>query len=79
MAEDLRDGYEVDVVTIKYGKTGVHLIPTYYETEERRVRYDVKNNIYALGNPKTNKIKTMFKPNLGKEYFEDEFSKDMDN
>ncbi len=48
-----------------------------YETEERRVRYDVKNNIYALGNPKTNKIKTMFKPNLGKEYFEDEFSKDM--
>lgn len=47
-----------------------------YETEYRRVRYDVENNIYALGNPKTGKIKTMFKPELGKEYFNGEFAKD---
>lgn len=48
-----------------------------YETEHRRVRYDIENNIYALGNPKTGKITTMFKPKVGKEYFDGEFSKDM--
>lgn len=48
-----------------------------YETEHRRVRYDIENNIYALGNPKTGKITTMFKPKIGKEYFDGEFSKDM--
>lgn len=33
-----------------------------YDTEFRRVRYDHKNNIYALGNPKTKRITTMFRP-----------------
>ncbi|KXT76720.1 MafB-related protein [Streptococcus sp. DD12] len=50
-----------------------------YLTEHRRVRYDIDNNIYVLGNPKTFKIKTMFKPDLGKEYYDEEFKKDMGN
>ncbi|WP_461219772.1 polymorphic toxin MafB class 3 [Neisseria gonorrhoeae] len=50
-----------------------------YQTEHRRVRYDINNNIYVLANPKTFKIKTMFKPNLGKEYYDGEFKKDMGN
>ncbi|EMS6135811.1 polymorphic toxin MafB class 3 [Neisseria gonorrhoeae] len=50
-----------------------------YQTEHRRVRYDINNNIYVLANPKTFKIKTMFKPNLGKKYYDGEFKKDMGN
>ncbi|EMT9253473.1 polymorphic toxin MafB class 3 [Neisseria gonorrhoeae] len=50
-----------------------------YQTEHRRVRYDINNNIYVLANPKTFKIKTMFKPDLGKEYYDGEFKKDMGN
>lgn len=48
-----------------------------YQTEHRRVRYDVENNVYVLGNPKVHKINTMFKPDLGKEYYDGEFKKDM--
>lgn len=48
-----------------------------YQTEHRRVRYDIDNNIYVLANPKTFKIKTMFKPDLGREYYDGEFKKDM--
>lgn len=50
-----------------------------YQTEYRRVRYDIDNNIYVLANPKTFKIKTMFKPDLGREYYDGEFKKDMGN
>lgn len=50
-----------------------------YQTEHRRVRYDIDNNIYVLANPKTFKIKTMFKPDLGREYYDGEFKKDMGN
>lgn len=50
-----------------------------YQTEHRRVRYDINNNIYVLANPKTFKIKTMFKPDLGREYYDGEFKKDMGN
>ena len=50
-----------------------------YQTEHRRVRYDINNNNYVLANPKTFKIKTMFKPNLGKKYYDGEFKKDMGN
>lgn len=50
-----------------------------YDTEFRRVRYDHKNNIYALGNPKTKRITTMFRPKGGKEYYDGEVSKDLGN
>lgn len=50
-----------------------------YQTEHRRVRYDIDNNIYVLANPKTFKIKTMFKPDLGREYYDGEFKKDVGN
>jgi len=50
-----------------------------YDTEFRRVRYDHKNNIYALGNPKTKRITTMFRPKEGKEYYDGEVSKDLGN
>lgn len=50
-----------------------------YDTEFRRVRYDYKNNIYALGNPKTKRITTMFRPKGGKEYYDGEVSKDLGN
>lgn len=50
-----------------------------YDTEFRRVRYDYKNNIYALGNPKTKRITTMFRPKGGKEYYDGEVSKDLEN
>lgn len=50
-----------------------------YQTELRRVRYDIDNNIYVLGNPKVHKINTMFKPDLGREYYDGEITKDMGN
>ncbi len=50
-----------------------------YDTEFRRVRYDRKNNIYVLGNPKTKRITTMFRPKEGKEYYDGEVSKDLGN
>ena len=50
-----------------------------YQTEHRRVRYDIDNNIYVLGNPKVHKINTMFKPDLGREYYDGEITKDMGN
>lgn len=40
---------------------------------------DHKNNIYALGNPKTKRITTMFRPKEGKEYYDGEVSKDLGN
>ena len=50
-----------------------------YETDNRRGRYDIENNIYVLGNPKTQMITTMFKPNIGKEYYDGEVAKDLGN
>ena len=46
-----------------------------YQIEDRRVRYDVENNVYVLGNPLTFKIRTMFKPELGREYYDGEITK----
>lgn len=50
-----------------------------YETEDRRVRYDSARNIFALGNPNTGKIKTMFRPVKGKEYYYGEVRKDLED
>ena len=50
-----------------------------YQIEDRRVRYDVENNVYVLGNPLTFKIRTMFKPELGREYYDGEITKDLGN
>lgn len=50
-----------------------------YQIEDRRVRYDVENNVYVLGNPLTFKIRTMFKPELGREYYDGETTKDLGN
>lgn len=50
-----------------------------YQIEDRRVRYDVDNNVYVLGNPLTFKIRTMFKPELGREYYDGEITKDLGN
>lgn len=50
-----------------------------YQIEDRRVRYDVENNMYVLGNPLTFKIRTMFKPELGREYYDGEITKDLGN
>lgn len=49
-----------------------------YDTEFRRVRYDISKNIYVLGNPKTKKITTMFKPISGEAYYHGEKNKDLD-
>lgn len=50
-----------------------------YETENRRVRYSRTDNIYVLGNPNTERITTMFKPENGEEYYNEEIAKDMDD
>lgn len=47
-----------------------------YDTEYRRIRYDLENNIYALGNNKRGKITTVFKPEKGVEYFEQNKKRD---
>ena len=48
-----------------------------YDIESRRVRYDSENNIYVLGNPNTQNITTAFKPDEGREYYDNEVRKDL--
>lgn len=50
-----------------------------YESGTRRVRYDVKDNVFALGNIKNSKIITMFKPDEGADYFETNQQRDTKN
>lgn len=49
-----------------------------YQVTERRVRYDIENNIYVLGNTNKHKIVTMFKPDEGRDYYVREVKKDVD-
>ncbi|HEM5327538.1 TPA: minor capsid protein [Streptococcus suis] len=48
-----------------------------YDTDSRRVRYDVKNNIYVLGNNGKATITTMMKPDEGRAYYDREVAKDL--
>lgn len=41
-----------------------------YDTEMRRVRYDVENNIYVLGDNRSKRITTILKPKKGVDYYE---------
>lgn len=50
-----------------------------YDTDTRHVRYDTKENVFALGNVKTGAITTMFKPERGKQYYEEQIRKDLGN
>lgn len=50
-----------------------------YQTKDRRVRFDLNNGTYVLGNPETYTVITMFKPDEGVEYYYGEFKKDMEN
>ena len=51
-----------------------------YETEEgRRVRYDKKNNIMAIGNGTAGgkiRINTMLRPEKGEEYYNENYDRD---
>ncbi|CCI85340.1 hypothetical protein C5L33_001326 [Lactobacillus pasteurii] len=49
-----------------------------YDTGERRVRYDIKNNIFVLGNSEAKNITTMFKPDEGRDYYDGEYAKDVE-
>lgn len=50
-----------------------------YETEHRRIRYDSQDNVYALGNNLKGKITTMFVPEKGVEYYEQNKKRDIDD
>lgn len=50
-----------------------------YQTKDKRVRFDLNNGTYVLGNLETYTVITMFKPDEGVEYYYGEFKKDMEN
>ncbi|MGT2715858.1 minor capsid protein [Streptococcus respiraculi] len=47
-----------------------------YDTEYRRVRYDVANNIFALGDNKRIRLTTMLKPKEGVSYYESDWKRE---
>ena len=50
-----------------------------YDTEMRRVRYDVENNIYVLGDNRSKRITTILKPKKGVDYYEQDWEREFDN
>ncbi|HEZ2191899.1 TPA: septum formation inhibitor Maf, partial [Neisseria meningitidis] len=50
-----------------------------YDTEMRRVRYDVENNIYVLGDNRSKRITTILKPKKGVNYYEQDWKREFDN
>ena len=50
-----------------------------YDTEKRRVRYDVENNIYVLGDNRSKRITTILKPKKGVDYYEQDWEREFDN
>ncbi|MCD3555459.1 MafB [Streptococcus equi subsp. equi] len=50
-----------------------------YDTDSRRVRYDLENNIFALGRVKQGTITTMLKPKEGVDYFDNDWKREFDN
>lgn len=48
-----------------------------YEKDGRRVRYVEESNIYVVGNAETYRIKTMFKPEQGRAYYERNKAQDL--
>ncbi len=47
-----------------------------YDTEYRRVRYDKKNNIFALGDNKRKTVITLLKPIEGVKYYEADWQRE---
>ena len=48
-----------------------------YDTEYRRVRYDLEKNIFALGNNKSGRVTTILKPEEGANYFEQDWKRQL--
>ena len=48
-----------------------------YDTEYRRVRYDLEKNIFALGNNKRGRVTTILKPEEGVNYFEQDWKRQL--
>lgn len=48
-----------------------------YDTEYRRVRYDLEKNIFALGNNKSGRVTTILKPEEGVNYFEQDWKRQL--
>ena len=48
-----------------------------YDTEYRRVRYDVEKNIFALGDNKRGRVTTILKPEEGVNYFEQDWKRQL--
>lgn len=48
-----------------------------YDTEYRRVRYDLEKNIFALGNNKSGRVTTILKPEGGVNYFEQDWKRQL--
>ena len=48
-----------------------------YDTEYRRVRYDLEKNIFALGDNKRGRITTILKPEEGVNYFEQDWKRQL--
>lgn len=50
-----------------------------YDTEKRRVRYDLENNIFVLGDNSRKRITTILKPKNGVEYYEQDWEREFNN
>lgn len=50
-----------------------------YDTEMRRVRYDVENNIYVLGDNRSKRITTILKPKKGVDYYEQDWEREFND
>lgn len=48
-----------------------------YDTEYRRVRYDLEKNIFALGDNKRGRVTTVLKPEEGVNYFEQDWKRQL--
>ena len=48
-----------------------------YDTEYRRVRYDLEKNIFALGDNKRGRVTTILKPEEGVNYFEQDWKRQL--
>ena len=50
-----------------------------YDTEMRRVRYDLENNIYVLGDNRSKRITTILKPKKGVDYYEQDWEREFND
>lgn len=50
-----------------------------YDTEYRRVRYDIARNIFVLGDNKRGRFTTILKPLEGADYYEQDWQREFGN